>query len=259
MKLGEKKKSNRILKFHTSSFIRRLKLGLQNFGSTINFTISTKLQNSQIIEFYLSANLGGQSLLVSVPMIFADQVFNASFQRQNNNHNWSLSNGYKLIIQIKQINNNVEPSKKNLTNSKKSLNPSKLSALLNNPEFSDFKFIVNENEFDVHKCVLANASEAFVKIFRVNKSFWKINDINEHIFGILLRFIYCDEVPENLGNIAVKLFEAADVFKIEELKEICSRKIHETLAAENSLELYNWAYVYDLEVLKMKSWELVKK
>jgi hypothetical protein len=41
--------------------------------------------------------------------------------------------------------------------------------------------------------------------------------------------------------------------------EICSAKIHEMLNADNSLEIYNWAFVYDLEVLKTKSWVFVKR
>jgi speckle-type POZ protein len=136
---------------------------------------------------------------------------------------------------------------------------STVSSMLDNPEFSDFKFIINDKEFNVHKAILAAASDSFVKIFRVNDKFWKISEIDEEIFGLLLRYIYTGKVPENLDEIAIKMFEAANHFKIMELKELSSKKIHAKLSVANALETYKWAYIYDLEVLKTKAWELVKR
>jgi hypothetical protein len=136
---------------------------------------------------------------------------------------------------------------------------SNVASMLDNHEFSDFKFVVNDKEFNVHKNILAATSDSFAKIFRVNEKFWKIGDIDEEAFGHMLRFIYTGKAPENLDEIAIELFEAASCFKIDELKEMSSRKIHAKLSVENALEIYTWSYNYDIEVLKMKAWELVKK
>lgn len=222
----------------------------------ITFTIETNHKTPQELEFQISARFGVTNLFDFTPFSLSNNVFSVSHGFQLLNHP-SLQIKNTLKIDIKQMIKNLNSSRKEIETS--SQTSSKLYSLLNNPEFSDFKFIINEKEFNVHKCILAASSEAFMKIFKVNKSFWKINDINEIIFAHLLRFIYCEKVPENLSQIAIKLFEAADVFKIEKLKEMCSEKIHETLSVENALETYNWAFVYDLEVLKMKSWELVKR
>jgi hypothetical protein len=136
---------------------------------------------------------------------------------------------------------------------------SNVASMLDNQEFSDFKIIVGDKEFNVHKNILSAASDSFAKIFRTRGKSYKINDIDEEVFGHLLRYIYTGKAPENLDEVAVKLFEASHCFKIDELKEMCLKKIQMKLSVANALETYNWAYNYDLEVLKMKAWELVKR
>jgi ATP-dependent helicase/DNAse subunit B len=136
---------------------------------------------------------------------------------------------------------------------------SNVASMLDNHEFSDFKIIVGDKEFNVHKNILSAASDSFAKIFRTRGKSYKINDIDEEVFGHLLRYIYTGKAPENLDEVAVKLFEASHCFKIDELKEKCLKKIQMKLSVANALETYNWAYNYDLEVLKMKAWELVKR
>jgi hypothetical protein len=54
---------------------------------------------------------------------------------------------------------------------------SNVASMFDNQEFSDFKFIINNKEFNVHKAILAGASDSFVQIFRVNGQSHKINDI----------------------------------------------------------------------------------
>jgi hypothetical protein len=222
----------------------------------MSFKIEPQFKPPKNVDFSISVFWAEKVLISSQSMI-----------RENNDFLLKKFNIYRIVddfynpqkmtVEIKQVIKEVPSSDKVSIKPPKS--SPKLSSMLDNPQFSDFKFVINDREFDVHKCVLATASDAFVKIFKVNSNFWKINDISEGIFLHLLRFIYTEQIPKNLNEIAIKLYEAASVFKMVELMEICSESIHKTLSTKNCLEIYNWAYLYDLEVLKMKSWELVKR
>jgi hypothetical protein len=43
------------------------------------------------------------------------------------------------------------------------------------------------------------------------------------------------------------------------LSEICKKEIRPELTKENALELFEWSHRYDLEELKYKAWELIKR
>jgi hypothetical protein len=136
---------------------------------------------------------------------------------------------------------------------------SNVASMLDNKEFSDFKFVINNREFNVHKAILAGASDSFIPMFRVNGHSYKINEISEEVFGHLLRFIYTGKTPDDLDGIARELLEAASFFKIQQLRETCLEKIEAELTVANAMETYKWAFNHDVEELKMKAWKLVKQ
>jgi BTB/POZ domain len=213
----------------------------------VTFTIET---DYKYVEFFVTANLSTSGQLANLLKFQpSGNVFTATVNmfRCNDTSNQTLTVDVKSTTKEASM---PATTKSILSN---------VASLLDNHEFSDFKFIINDKEFNVHKNILAAASDSFAKIFRVNEKFWKISDVDEEAFGHLLRFIYTGKAPENLDEIAIKLFEAASCFKINDLKEMCMKKIHLKLALGNALETYNWAYIYDLEVLKAKAWELVKR
>jgi BTB/POZ domain len=240
---------------------RQLKLAVtdvDNGHRNLCFTIDSQFFNSHDVEFELSVKFGAYGILSFSEMKAVNNIFRLNVQVFPSHYGLTAAS---LKIDVKTTFNtaNLPSNFIFLDNSTKNNIVTTVASMLDDPQFSDFKFIINEKEFKVHKCILAAASDAFAKIFKVNKLYWKISDIDEATFGHLLRFIYSGKVPDNLSEIAMKMFEAADYFKINDLKEMSSKKIHDKLSAENALETYNWAFVYDLEVLKTKAWELVKR
>lgn len=107
---------------------------------------------------------------------------------------------------------------------------SKQIEMLENPQFSDFTFIVKGQKFEVHRSILANASPVFATLFTAKMKESRtgqciVNDIEPEIFVLLLRFIYGGKIPENLNEVAMELYKAAKYYKIDELKEICGSKL----------------------------------
>jgi BTB/POZ domain len=137
-------------------------------------------------------------------------------------------------------------------------------SLLIDPQFSDFKFIVKGKEFKVHRGILAASSPVFTKMFSADmeearKNECIVEDIEPEIFEHLLRFIYGGKLPENIGNVSMKLFEAAHYYEIKQLKKICKQQFPFVLKTENILEIFNWASVFDEDKLKIKAWEIIKR
>lgn len=137
--------------------------------------------------------------------------------------------------------------------------------ILNESKYSDFIFIVKGKSFKVHKNILAAASPVFDKLFsaelkesRSNEC--DVNNIQPFIFECLLNFIYSGELPENLHeeNVAQSLFEAAHLYQIDKLVDICKQVEHFKLSADNAVELYKWAWTYDLDDLKLDAWNFIK-
>jgi BTB/POZ domain len=86
-----------------------------------------------------------------------------------------------------------------------------------------------------------------------------VEDIEPEIFEHLLRFIYGGELPEDIGDVSLKLFEAAHYYEIKQLKEICKQQLPFVLKTENAIEIFNWASVYDENDLKIAAWEIIKR
>jgi hypothetical protein len=135
--------------------------------------------------------------------------------------------------------------------------------MLSSSDFSDFKFIVGDEEFKVHRNILAAVSGYFDNMFKSKMkegltNQCEVTHIEPEIFRHLLRYIYEIRLPENLDAIAMKLFEAAHYYEIDRLMEICRQRIFKQLNVENAIEFYAWALKYD-ENLKMKAWEIIKR
>lgn len=143
-------------------------------------------------------------------------------------------------------------------------------AMLKDPTFTDFSFTFGdkvEKEIKVHKSILGTASPVFMKMFTTDfeesrTNTCKIDDIDSSTFEHLLRFIYGGVLPDNfedmIGNISMKLYDAANYYEIRELKEICHRKMLVVLNVLNAIELYRRAWIYELEDVKTEAWKIIK-
>jgi hypothetical protein len=138
-----------------------------------------------------------------------------------------------------------------------------IGVLLTNSDFSDFKFFVGNRVFNVHRAILAAASPVFSKLFTSNMKEGisrqcVIKDIEPDIFQHLLRYIYERKFPENLSEVAMKLYEAAHYYQLDQLKEICDHHVHPNLSTETAVATFNWASKYGNDDLKMEAWKIIK-
>jgi hypothetical protein len=166
--------------------------------------------------------------------------FKASFKLNNN----GLSS-----LSVKIVLKKSERKQRPLLISQKSLK------MFEDPQFSDFKFIVKGKEFKVHRAMLCHASPVFAKLFtadmeEIRNNECVVNDIDPKIFKYLLRFIYGEVLPQDLKLVCVKLYEAAHYYEIEELKEVCIDEISQSIAKDNAVKMYNWACLYEVEMVK---------
>jgi hypothetical protein len=139
-----------------------------------------------------------------------------------------------------------------------------IGVLLTNSDFSDFKFFVGNRVFNVHRAILAAASPVFSKLFTSNMKEGisrqcVIKDIEPDIFQHLLRYIYERKFPENLSEVAMKLYEAAHYYQLDQLKEICDHHVHPNLSTETAVATFNWASKYGNDDLKMEAWKIIKR
>jgi hypothetical protein len=73
----------------------------------------------------------------------------------------------------------------------------------------------------------------------------KLNETN----GFSADVTHHSNSKQNLDEIAIKLYEAADCFETKQLEEICLERIQANLSVENALETYKWAYNSDYDWL----------
>jgi hypothetical protein len=136
--------------------------------------------------------------------------------------------------------------------------------MFGDPKYSDFTFVVKGREFKVHKNILAPRSSMMDTLFSSGyeeglNNVCKVEDIDPDIFELLLKFVYGVQLPLNISDSAMKLFEAAHYYQIEDLTKFASQEIHFNLSLVNCLDIYVWAFPYDIEDLKHGAWKLVKR
>lgn len=117
------------------------------------------------------------------------------------------------------------------------LNMNAIGFLLLEDKFCDFELIVSGKSFKVHKCILANASEIFAKMFAQNPNKNTIEIYSDPvIFQHLIEFIYGGKLPSDdvMKCVSFNLHLLAYQFKVEVLQRICASHMYPP--RQNSLE-----------------------
>ena len=116
-----------------------------------------------------------------------------------------------------------------------------------NPKFTDYKIIcINktnneevEKVFQCHRLVLATRSRFFYDIFASQsnelKNEIKVDDTSKETIEKLLRFLYTGRT--RISDIDVPLLEAANKYKIDNLKAICELELAKTLNDDRATNL----------------------
>jgi BTB/POZ domain len=123
---------------------------------------------------------------------------------------------------------------------------SDISGLYGDLLLSDFKFIVEGQEFPIHKNILAARSPVFLKMFtgnfqEKNGKQREVLDASKEAFGELMRFIYTGEVLD-FENHVEELLALADRYEVTDLQKICELKLMANLKDENAESIFQLAH-----------------
>lgn len=121
-------------------------------------------------------------------------------------------------------------------------------------EFSDLIIRTSDNkELKLHKFPLMARSITFSRMFNVDMAESEngsldIKDFDSIVLTELFRFIYYNQV-ENLSQVDMELFKAAEKYLMDELKEKCLQSIFQTVMRKEITEVLQFADFYGLETL----------
>lgn len=132
---------------------------------------------------------------------------------------------------------------------------SSMRALVNDEEFSDVTFTVEDQPVYAHRALLASRCDHFAAMFRsgmresAEKAVIPIPEMSRPVFLLLLEYIYTDSVKIELEH-AIELYIAADLYQLERLRDMCCTVVRRNLNAENSGPLLQNATESHCHILK---------
>mmetsp|Transcript_11950 Transcript_11950/g.23713 ORF Transcript_11950/g.23713 Transcript_11950/m.23713 type:complete len:625 (-) Transcript_11950:467-2341(-) len=114
---------------------------------------------------------------------------------------------------------------------------SQMRALVDDEEFSDVTFLVEDQPVYAHRAILAQRCDHFAAMFRSGmresvEPTVPIVDISRDVFLLLLEYIYTDAVKIGL-DCAIELYIAADIYRLNRLRDMCCTVVRRNLNAEN--------------------------
>jgi hypothetical protein len=108
-----------------------------------------------------------------------------------------------------------------------------LGRLLSEGTDSDVTFIVKGEKTNGHKLILRGGSPVLAAIFKHDKTIhqpFEIKDVEPKIFCQLLYYLYTGDAPDAAEeDITEPLFIAADIYKVDPLKDWCSSILSQRL------------------------------
>ncbi|XP_029474360.1 BTB/POZ domain-containing protein 19-like isoform X3 [Rhinatrema bivittatum] len=133
-----------------------------------------------------------------------------------------------------------------------------LRSLVNNPQFSDVKFIVGKEKQEIcaHRCVLAARCSMFHAMFKQPVQSPDasqdqepaqvsiiLGDVEPEVFLPLIEFLYTNSVTLN-SLIALEVLTSSVEYGLNDLRKLCVEFIKETLTAEQACEALQAAVIY---------------
>mmetsp|Transcript_8429 Transcript_8429/g.26121 ORF Transcript_8429/g.26121 Transcript_8429/m.26121 type:complete len:229 (+) Transcript_8429:1326-2012(+) len=114
--------------------------------------------------------------------------------------------------------------------------------MLNEREYSDVSFRIQDRTVYAHKVILAARSSHFRAMFSSGmreSSLESITlaDISIPVFTQMLEWIYTNDLSDPLPSLLVDLLEAADRFMLDELKVLCESLLIQSLLSRENLIL----------------------
>lgn len=132
-----------------------------------------------------------------------------------------------------------------------------LRKLINNPQFSDVTFLVENQLVYATRAHLAARSEHFRALLyggmRESSSSQEpivLPDLGYSVFLLLLEYVYTDQVGDIGSRLAVPLLIAAERFLLDRLKALCEDVIRKSISIDNVVQVMMTAKVHRAEGLK---------
>lgn len=127
-------------------------------------------------------------------------------------------------------------------------------------KYKDFTISVGDEDFKVHKFILASRSTILADMIYNNPSAvtLKLADMKKEIFKDVLNYIYHDKLMDINTN-AFEIFSAACRFGLEKLKIHAIRNMTAQITPDNALEMLFYGNGFKNEKLTKKAFEEIKK
>jgi hypothetical protein len=135
-----------------------------------------------------------------------------------------------------------------------------VSKLIQDETAKNFKIIIHEQEFPVHKFLLEARSPTLAEILRNNPEAENLHltDISVEVFEKILKFLYTDELTyEDAGSL--NLFAAAGILKIEDLKNFAAVRSTNLIKKETVQEVLLLSDKFGHEELRNNAFGEIKK
>lgn len=113
--------------------------------------------------------------------------------------------------------------------------------MVNDPQFSDVTFIVDDRQIYAHRSILASRCEHFAAMFRSGMRESHENEIplpnvSYDVFLLILEYLYTDSVKIDLEH-AVELYIVSEFYQINRLKEMSTLVVKRNLNGDNAATL----------------------
>ncbi|XP_057326789.1 speckle-type POZ protein B-like [Microplitis mediator] len=128
-----------------------------------------------------------------------------------------------------------------------------------NTEFSDIVIKVQDKKFPVHKIILASQSRVFeemiTNLMKDQENTICLPDIKVEVVDELLTFLYHGKLVKAIddNDLLMELFETAEIYKIDALKDRCAMILSVNLNIDNVLRLLELSETYNSVVLKQRA------
>jgi len=131
--------------------------------------------------------------------------------------------------------------------------------LVNDDEFSDVTFIVEDQPVHAHRAILSNRCDHFSAMFRSGmiestEREIRLPNMSHAAFVLVMEYIYTDSVKIDAQH-AVEVYVAADLYQLDRLKDMCSVVVKRSLNCENAsllLQEANNAHCFALKNICME-------
>jgi hypothetical protein len=131
--------------------------------------------------------------------------------------------------------------------------------LVNNPDYCDIIFVLEDKPLYAHRCILGSRSQKFQQLFnnlKEQRPELQVQNVRYPVFLAMMYFLYTDSVDVSL-EYTLELMGAASQFQLDLLKSLCERVLEGSIHVENVCWIFQGADRYVLVRTLVLNWTLI--